>query len=240
MSKEQVKDKTRWLKGAHTFGTTDVNVKVSGRVQGRAAVLTRRSADRLALLMEKGVYGDRLAAPERPRHYKEKRWVESANSYANKTNVEKITFVKNCIKKLKKEFKSLQRAPQRRRALMGPTILKQIDSEEIKLTELIQEVVLGIDYESMSYAQQQKLVNTMDDKQRSFVEEVKSNILNEEQTKSKVQFAELINDSVVEIRFGDLSEFKKGSKKQERGLGELTPSEYMKLVEAQNNEIEID
>jgi len=92
---------TKWLRGAHTFGTTDVKVKQSGKVQGRAAVIIDRSTRRLVRLMEMGAQADPLAAKPRRIHYKERKGLKEHNEFATKSDKQKLEFLNNKVKNLK-------------------------------------------------------------------------------------------------------------------------------------------
>ncbi len=187
--------KTRWLRGAHTFGKESAKPKQSGRVQGRAAVLLDKSTKRLISLMEKGSNGDPLSAQYKPIHRKARRNLIEHNEYAVRPDNEKINMLYRKIKKLKAEFENLKFAPQRRRAFMAPLILKQIDEEKVKLSLLLEDI--------------------------------------------KTERMEV--GEIIEIKMGDLSEFQKKKKRKKKNdeidVSKLTPEQYLKLVEEQNNNV---
>jgi hypothetical protein len=128
---------TKWLRGAHTFGTTDVKIKQSGKVQGRAAVIIDRSTRRLVRLMEMGAQADPFTAKPRRIHYKERKDLEEHNEFATKSDKQKLEFLNNKVKNLKRDLENLKNASQRRRVFMAPVILKQIDEAAVELIEFI-------------------------------------------------------------------------------------------------------
>ena len=189
------KEETRWLRGAHTFGTSDVRPKQSGRIQGRAADLKGRASDRLVRLIEKGEQGDPLTAKPRPIYRKGLNHLKYQHDFASKDDKQKIAIVKRRIAKLQREFEELKKAPQRRRTLNAPVILRQIDEEQKKLIVLVSDInkrendkhtIFEIRTGDLSEFKKEKKVKAKEKKKEDYSVEEYSKLIEEQSKKYEV------------------------------------------------------
>jgi len=129
-------DKTRRVPGSSTFGS--VTKPKGGRRQPRAQRLKDEAMERLVRLFEKGADGDPMARDPGPMGRRRRQAVEEQREFASSTPEEQLRFLQKKRDSLVREMEELEyTAPQRRRALMMPAILRQIEDVDRRAEEVI-------------------------------------------------------------------------------------------------------
>jgi len=132
-------DKTKWARGARTFGH-QIKIK-GGKRSGRAARTIIAAERRMERLFKFGIYGDRLSRPPIVVRGKEKREIKRQRREASSTESEKINRIGGRIGRLKRELDDIEEnATQMKRAMTVPVILKQIEDAEREMSELLEDM----------------------------------------------------------------------------------------------------